>query len=404
MPGLMHWVSVQKAAGVETHFAEFVEHTVRRYPEWTHVWLNPQRTVHPYLADRLQRSLAKTVDAKHRWGVKLPGTPEWIRSWHCRQESIATGATTGLIWNRAARTNFLLNAIGAENCIHWEHGSIWHPGREQDRTRYLKNIPLAITNSRASARVLQLMWDFTGDIEVCLNALRPSLMPEEPQQKPYPSDRPVRLGVAARMVPVKGVPLVLHAMKILAARPADFELHVAGAGLELERLQQLAKQLKISQQCHFLGAVQDMRQFYEHVDCLVHPPLTEAFGLVAIEAAAHGCPAIVAAVDGLPEATKHGVGGLCVEPTMSLDEYPALDGEILGIPERVYDPVNDELCEPKFVDPAVLAKTIQDLFADRDEYERLSATASQHVIANFQFNKHVDDVMGVINRFVRRAA
>ena len=228
MPGLMHWVSVQKAAGVEMHFAEFVEHSVRRYPEWMHVWLNPQRTVHPFLADRLQRSLAKTVNAKYRWGVKLPGTPEWIRSWHCRQESIATGATTGLIWNRAARTNFLLNAIGSENCIHWEHGSIWHPGHEQERAHYLKNIPLAITNSRASARVLRLMWGFTGDIQVCLNALRPSLMPKEPRRKFYPSDRPVRLGIAARMVPVKGVPLVLHAMKMLAERPANFELHVAG--------------------------------------------------------------------------------------------------------------------------------------------------------------------------------
>ena len=89
---------------------------------------------------------------------------------------------------------------------------------------------------------------------------------------------------------------------------------------------------------------------------------------------------------------------------MTLAEYPALDGQILGIPERVYDPLNDELCEPKIVDPAVLANTIQDLFAGRDEFERLSASASKHVIANFQFDKHVDKVMGVIDRFVRRAA
>ncbi len=399
MPGLMHWVSLQQAAGVEAHFTEFVEHAARRYPQWLHVWLNPQRTVHPYFAERLQRTLAQTVYAKYRWGIKLPTKPEWFRRWHCRQQSAATHAAIGLIWNRTARTTFLLDALGADNCIHWEHGSVWHPGREQERTRYLQRIPLAITNSRASARVLQLMWGFRGEIEVCLNALRPSLLPNAPRHKSYPAGRPIRLGVAARLCPVKGLPLVLRAMKILSARSTDFELHIAGAGPDFDRLQRIAQELKVESQCHFLGAVQDMQRFYEHIDCLVHPPLTEAFGLVAIEAAVHGCPVIGAAVDGLPEAIKHGVSGLCIEPTLPLGEYPAFGGEIRGIPERVYDPLNDELCEPKIVDPALLAESIQRLFADRDEFERISASASRHVFTKFRFDRHVDEVMGVINRF-----
>ena len=304
-----------------------------------------------------------------------------------------------MIWNRTASTHFLLDAIGGDNCIHWEHGSVWHPGSEQERARYLQRIPLAIANSRASARVLQLMWGFRGEIEVCVNGLRPSLMPKAPRRKSYPASRPIRLGVAARLFPVKGLPLVLRAMKILNARSADFELHIAGAGPEFDRLQRVAQKLKVASQCHFLGSVQDMRRFYEHIDCLVHPPLTEAFGLVAIEAAVHGCPVIAAAVDGLPEAIEHGVSGLCIEPTLPLNEYPALDGTIRGIPERVYDPLNDELCEPKIVDPALLAESIQHLFADRDEYERISASASQHVITKFRFDKHVDEVMGVISKF-----
>jgi glycosyltransferase involved in cell wall biosynthesis len=305
-----------------------------------------------------------------------------------------------MIWNRTARTNFLLDAIGAENCIHWEHGSVWHPGREQERTRYLQRIPLAIANSRASARVLQLMWDFRGEVKVCLNALRPSLMPNAPQQKNYPAGRPIRLGVAARLCPVKGLPLVLHTMKILSAQSIDFELHIAGAGPELDRLRRVALELDVASQCHFLGAVKDMRRFYEHIDCLVHLPLTEAFGLVAIEAAVHGCPVIVAAVDGLPEAVKHGVSGFCIEPTLPLDDYPVLNGAIHGIPDRVYDPLHDELRAPKIVDPSQLAVSIQHLFANRDEFERISTGASQHVFTKYRFDRHVDDVMGVIDRFL----
>lgn len=399
MPGLMHLVSLQQVGGVEAHFTEFVEHAVRRNPQWRHIWLNPLRTVHPFFGERLQRTLAGTVYAKYRWGIKVPSRPGWLRSWHCRRQSAVADIDIALIWNRTARTKFLLDAIGAENCIHWEHGSVWHPGREQDRARYLQRIPLAIVNSRASARVLQLMWGFAGDIEVCLNALRPSLMPEAPRRKSYPVGRPIRLGVAARLFPVKGLPLVLHAIKILNARSADFELHIAGGGPEFDRLQRVAQDLNITSHCYFRGAVEDMQSFYQHIDCLVHPPLTEAFGLVAIEAAAQGCPVIAAAVDGLPEAVEHGVSGLCIEPLLPLSEYPAFGGVIRGIPERVYDPLNDELCETKIVDPASLAESIQRLFADRDEFERISTSASQHVFTKFRFDVHVDEVMNVIDRF-----
>ena len=395
----MHLVSLQQVGGAEAHFAEFVEHAVRRYPQWRHVWLNPQRTVHPFFGERLQQTLARTVYAKYRWGIKVPTKPAWLRSWHCRRHSTATQTDIALIWNRTARTHFLLDAIGAENCIHWEHGAAWHPGREQERTRYLQRIPLAVVNSRASARVLQLLWGFPGDIEVCLNAVRPSLMPAAPRRKSYPEGRPIRLGVAARLFAVKGLPLVLHATKILNARSADFELHIAGAGPEFDRLQRLVQELNIASHCRFLGAVEDMQSFYQHVDCLVHPPLTEAFGLVAIEAAAQGCPVIAAAVDGLPEAVEHGVSGLCIEPLLPLSEYPAFGGANCGIPERVYDPLRDELCEPRFVDPASLAESIRGLFAGREEFERISSSASQHVLTKFRFDDHVDEVMAVIDRF-----
>ena len=214
----------------------------------------------------------------------------------------------------------VLDAIGEENCIHWEHGSAWHPGREAERERYFHRIPLAIVNSNASARVMKLLWGYSGETRICLNALRPSLTPREPIHKQYPSNRAIRLGVAARLMPVKGVALVLHAAAMLKQQALDVELHIAGTGVERERLRSLAQNLGIASVTQFHGAVRDMEHFYRSIDCLVHPPLTEAFGLVAIEAGGYGCPVIVAAVDGLPEAVKNGVSGHCITPTHSLAE------------------------------------------------------------------------------------
>jgi glycosyltransferase involved in cell wall biosynthesis len=292
--------------------------------------------------------------------------------------------------------------MGEENCIHWEHGSVWHPGRERERELYLRRIPVAIVNSNASARVMQLVWGYPGEIRICLNALRPSLTPPEPLHKKYPSKRAIRLGVAARLMPVKGVALVLHAAALLKKQSLDVELHIAGAGVELERLRSLAGALNIASQTRFHGAVRDMGRFYRSIDCLVHPPLTEAFGLVAIEAGGHGCPAIVAAVDGLPEAVEEGVSGHCISPTLSLAEYAELAGAAGGIPEYVYDPAADEMREPKAVDPVALAAAVRRLFFDVESYERISRSASEHVLAKCQFDRHVDQVMGVINGFLAR--
>jgi glycosyltransferase involved in cell wall biosynthesis len=401
MPGLMHWVSVQQAAGVEAHFLEFIEQSLRDFPDWHHVLLNPQRSVHPHLDERLRRSLTHSIHSKSRWGIPLPAHPSQLRGWHVRRESLKAGARTGLIWNRTSRSHFFLNALGAENCIHWEHGDIWHPGRERERSDYLRKVPLAITNSRASARVMQLMWGYDGALEVCLNALRPTMMPAERSRKSFPSNRPIRLGMAARLMPVKGVPVVLQAFKLLADGGMDVELHIAGAGPERDAVQALAKKLGVEDRCYLLGSISEMQQFYQHIDCLVHPPLTEAFGLVSIEAAANGCPVIVSAIDGLPEAVTHGVSGICVEATLPLSDYEALGSSLYGIPEQVYDPINDTLCAPKVVDPSALARSVQDLFSESATYEGLSASASLHVAEKFRFDDHVAKVMKIIFRFVR---
>jgi glycosyltransferase involved in cell wall biosynthesis len=403
VPGLMHFVSLQQAAGVESHFAEFVRRAAERHPQWSHGWVNGAGAMHPFFREQLRPVLKDTIDAKHRWRVKLPSKPVWIRAWHCRRSFRAAGTDAVLIWNRTSRAGFIVDAIGAHNCIHWEHGAAWDRGRERERRRHLDRIPLAIANSHAAARVLKLLWDFRGDIRVCLNALRPSLRPEGPVAKKYP-DAAVKVGVAARLFPVKGVALVLHAVKLLHADGMNVELHIAGAGPELPRLQALAEALNVAPRCRFHGAVADMRGFYRSIDCLLHVPLTEAFGLVAIEAAAYGCPVIAADVDGLPEAVANGVSGYCVVPQLPLEEYVRLGGSRDGLPADVYDAQTDGLHEPRAVDPAALAASVRQLFAGSDVYERMSRSASEHIATNFDFDTHVDEVMRAIDGLARSPA
>jgi glycosyltransferase involved in cell wall biosynthesis len=397
----MHLVSLQQAAGVEAHFTEFVEQARTIAPQWTQGWLSPARTAHPFYAERLRNALAHTVHAKYRWRIKLPSRPAAIRTWHCRRELRAAKTDVLVLWNRSAKTLFALDALGADRCIHWEHGAAWDPGHERDRARYFRRVPRAIANSRASARVLELLWEYAGEVRVCRNALRPSLLPQAIVRKRYPAGE-IKLGVAARLYPVKGVALALHALRALAAQGVDASLAVAGAGPERERLERVARELGIAGRVRFLGAVSDMQAFYRGVDCLLHPPLTEAFGLVAIEAAAHGCPVIAAAIDGLPEAVVDGVTGHCVTPTLPLADYAELGGAPDGLPRLVYDPRGDRLVEPPLADPAALAAAVGRVFRDAAAFERLSAAASTHVLGSATFASHVRDVMRVVDESVAR--
>jgi glycosyltransferase involved in cell wall biosynthesis len=396
-----HLVSLTQAAGVEAHFSEFVRLARASYPEFAHGWLNAARDMHPFVAERVDGELAHAIPAKRAFGLPLPPRPKALRTWHCRRALAAARTDVLVIWNRTAKSKFALDAMGERRCIHWEHGAAWDAGREAERRDYFSRVPLAIANSTAAARVLQLRWDYGGDVRVCRNALRPSVKPAALEPKRFPRGRAIKLGAAARLYPVKGLAIVLHAVAALR-RSLDVELEVAGAGPERGRLEQLAQHLGIRNKVTFRGAVKDMPAFYSSVDCLVHTPITEAFGLVAIEAAAHGCPVIAAGVDGLAEAVADGVTGRLIAPTLPLRRYVELGGALEGLPQCVYDPAADALREPRAVDPEHVTAVVSGLLADASAFEACSAAASAHVLAQPGFADHVRDVMAVIDEFVRR--
>jgi glycosyltransferase involved in cell wall biosynthesis len=400
--GMLHLVSLRRLAGVETHFAEFVRYASRTCSTWRHVWLDPARGLHPALREMLEGSLASVCEAKFSGRVKLPPYPRSIRSAHCRRFARRTGSQIAVVWNRAARSHFVLDALGAENVIHWEHGRAWHDDHERDQRRYFRRVPEAIANSNAAKRVLELLWDFRGQIHVCRNALRPSLMPASPIAKSYPVSRAIRLGVAARLDPVKGVPVALHALQHLRNRSLNVELHIAGDGNERTRLEALARRLGVGRATRFRGALSNMAEFYAEIDCLLHAPLTAAFGLVAIEAAAHGCPVIAARIDGLGEAVQDGVSGFCLQPALPMSLDLSLGDTDKDVPRYVYDPSKDALQSAQVVDPSQMALAVERLFASPEAFERMSLSASRRVVQRFRFADHVAQVMRVVTEFAAR--
>jgi glycosyltransferase involved in cell wall biosynthesis len=88
----------------------------------------------------------------------------------------------------------------------------------------------------------------------------------------------------------KGLPSLLQA---LAQLPAQTHLAVVGNAESDSAMRKLAERLGLTARVHFLGSRQDMGLAYRAADVLVHPTLEDAYGMVVLEAMAHGLPVVV---------------------------------------------------------------------------------------------------------------
>lgn len=88
----------------------------------------------------------------------------------------------------------------------------------------------------------------------------------------------------------KGLDTLLQA---LAKLPSEVHLAVAGNPASIAHYRQLAEQLGLLGQVHFLGSRDDLSSVYLAADGLVHPTLEDSFAMVVLEAMAHGLPVVV---------------------------------------------------------------------------------------------------------------
>ncbi len=132
-------------------------------------------------------------------------------------------------------------------------------------------------------------------------SLRTSPTTEPPN---HPTTQPFRIGYAGRLVPEKGVDILLRAVARLSG---DWQLCIVGSGPELPRLQALTRELHIESRVRFDTArlSAEMPAWYSQIDLVVQPSLTrpnwkEQFNRVLIEAMASEVPAVCSSCGEMP--------------------------------------------------------------------------------------------------------
>ena len=122
------------------------------------------------------------------------------------------------------------------------------------------------------------------------------------------------IGTIAKLREEKGVEYLLKAIPdVLNAFP-DTIFIIVGDGILRNQLENLGKELKISQNLMFLGYCENVANSLSIFDIKVLPSLREGFGLVIVEAMTMGKPVIASNVGGVHEILKEGETGLLVPP------------------------------------------------------------------------------------------
>lgn len=124
----------------------------------------------------------------------------------------------------------------------------------------------------------------------------------------------VQLITVCRLVPAKGLDVLLRACAQLKARGHAFVLHIIGDGPCREELERLAQELNLYDDIIFYGYMLHPEEFMPFFDVFVLPSRAEAFGSVFAEAALCWLALVGTNVGGIAEQIDNGVNGLLVEP------------------------------------------------------------------------------------------
>jgi phosphatidylinositol alpha-1,6-mannosyltransferase len=162
-----------------------------------------------------------------------------------------------------------------------------------------------------SGKVQRLPWGLDPEFEARLEAAVPHSPPPG-----FPGIGRIILTVG-RWDPAeryKGADTLIASLPRVLKTAPDTSLVLVGDGDDRPRLEQLARDLGVSEYAHFLYGLTPEQLFacYANCDVFALPSWGEGFGLVFLEAMAHAKPVIGGAHGGIPDIVEDGVTGLLV--------------------------------------------------------------------------------------------
>lgn len=118
----------------------------------------------------------------------------------------------------------------------------------------------------------------------------------------------------SRVVRMKGIEEVIKAFSFIVREQHDSRLWIIGGGEDsyIQELKQMLKEYGVTKHITFFGVVSEETKYrlMAKAHVLLHASVKEGWGLVVLEAALVGTPAVVYKVNGLKDVVKNGKTGI----------------------------------------------------------------------------------------------
>jgi len=138
----------------------------------------------------------------------------------------------------------------------------------------------------------------------------------------------VNIIYVGRLVALKGVDILIKAFEGVYEKYPKSQLTIVGDGSEKNKLYELAKGIKGSENIFFTGRKENVIDWLDKADIFVYPSICqEGFGISVAEAMARGRIPITFNKGGLPELISNGQNGFLVEQV----DYIKLSEAILNV-------------------------------------------------------------------------
>lgn len=185
------------------------------------------------------------------------------------------------------------------------------------------DVPAKIRSARGIAAIsdftrAQLMRLTTPEEWDKIEVVHMSVDPHEyaPPKPPREPGGPLRLVAVGRLVALKGIPVLIEAVRLLAERGVATHTRVIGDGEDMAALRQRVRTAGLAEAFEFVGPVgqDDLPPYYHWADAYVLPSFMEGLPTVLMEGMATGLPAVATNIAGVAELVVDGENGFLVRP------------------------------------------------------------------------------------------
>ena len=192
------------------------------------------------------------------------------------------------------------------------------PAYRKATLRMLDAVTLVLVRSESLQRALVELGCDPKKIEIQRTGIPLAEFPF--RERAVPNNGEWRFVEAGRLIEKKGLPVTLRAFSTFSKEHPNATLTIAGEGPLLTELQNLARELGVTDRVSFTGFVsqEQLREIYYRSHIFLHPSQTgrdgnrEGIPNSMLEAMATGLPVFATEHGGIPEAIENGVSGVLV--------------------------------------------------------------------------------------------